>query len=90
MFLKTYYLINKNPHNFETNIQAVINFLNKEKHDEFLNASNKRFWLKEELNLEESYFFNTYLEEADIYISEINDEFKIDEELQQADKFDIK
>jgi hypothetical protein len=90
MFLKTYYLINKNPHNFETKIDAVITFLSEEKHQEFVEAKNKRFWLKEELNLEESYFWNTYLEEADIYISEIDNEFKIDEELQQADKFDIK
>jgi hypothetical protein len=90
MFLKTYYLINKNPHNFETKINAVINFMNEEKHDEFLNSSNKRFWLKEELNLSEDYFFNTYMEEADTYIAEIDNEYLIDKELQQADKFDIK
>jgi len=90
MFLKTYYLINKNPFTFETKLKSVINFMNEFKHAEFEKAQNKRFWLMEELNLPESYFWNTYIEDPDIYISEKDNEYLTEKEYEQSDKFDIK
>jgi hypothetical protein len=90
MFLKTYYLIHRNPFNFETKIDAIIHFLNEQKHEEYMRASDKRSWLMAELNLPESYFWNTYLADPEDYISEIDNEYLIDKQLQQADEFDIK
>lgn len=89
MFLKTYYLINKNPFNFETKLVAVITFMNEQKYYEFI-QSNRYFWLQNELGLPESYFWNVYLEEPDVYINEVDNEYIIDKLYQQADKFTIK
>jgi hypothetical protein len=76
--------------NRDTKIQTIITFTNEQKFKEFSNASNKRLYLREELDLPEDYFWNTYIElDEDSYFKEIDDEYKLDKELQQADKFTI-
>jgi len=73
-----------------TNLQAFIHFYNEEKYKEFLQAENKSYWLQSELQLEESYFWNTYIDFDDNYFNEIDDEMRLDEEIAEADSFIIK
>jgi len=71
-------------------LRTFIRFYNEEKYKEFLNAQNKRYCLQSELQLEESYFWNTYIDFDDNYFNEIDDEMKLDEEIAEVDSFIIK
>jgi len=74
--------------NGDTKLQAVIDFTEDSYH-EFENAENKRYWLQEKLGLKEEYFWNTYLEVPEVYIAE-KDEYTLDKEYQEADKFTVR
>ncbi len=76
--------------NGQTCIRAILNFMSGEVYQDFLQADNKRSWLQYHLELPESYFWNTYLEDPDRYITEKDNEYIIDKELEKADKFYIK
>jgi hypothetical protein len=90
MFIKTLYLINKNPFSHETSLKAIITFFNEVKYSEFEKAQNKRHWLTVELNLSEDYFWNSYIEDPDTYINEVDNEYLLDKQLKDADDFVIR
>jgi len=70
-------------------IKACIYFYNQAKYQEFIDASNKRYWLQTELSLPEQYFWNTYIDLDGDYFNEIDDEMKLDREVSEADSFVI-
>jgi predicted solute-binding protein len=91
MFYRDILIIWRSPFNKTKKLQAIVSFFNEEKFNEFMNVANKLHWLKEELNLAEEYFWNCYVElDEDEYIREIDDEYRLDREYSQADKFIIK
>jgi hypothetical protein len=71
-------------------LQAIITFYNEKKYKEFLKAQNKKYWLQSELDLDEKYFWNTYIDLESAYFQEVDNERRIDRELQNADSFIIK
>jgi len=74
--------------NGETRLQAILNFMNEQVYRDF-EQTDKYFWLQEKLGLPESYFWNTYLQTLDEYITEKDNEYIVDRELRQADVFYI-
>jgi hypothetical protein len=90
MFIKTLYLIHKNPFSHETKLQAIITFFSEDKYNEFKDARDKRHWLTTELHLDESYFWNTYIETPENYINEVDNEYRLDKEIENADDFVIR
>ncbi len=74
--------------NGETRLQAILNFMNEQVYRDF-EQTDKYFWLQEKLGLSESYFWNTYLQTLDEYITEKDNEYIVDRELRQADVFYI-
>jgi len=75
--------------NGETRLQAILNFMNTQIWREFEQAGDRYFWLQEKLGLPENYFWNTYLEDPDVYIAEKGNEYLMDKEIEQADVFYI-
>jgi len=74
---------------FRTKLHAVIYFMNDYVYKDFLNADNKRYWLQERLNLPESYFWNTFIQDENEFYSERDDEYLLEKEFSNSDKFYI-
>jgi len=75
---------------FRTKLHAVIYFMNDYVYKDFLNSENKRYWLQERLNLPESYFWNTFIiRDENQFYSERDDEYLLEKEFSNSDKFYI-